>query len=218
MVKGPSETLDAGDPYDWEAWSTPDEFPLADADEVEPVPRAEELIWEWLGARIPQLQPQVERLCHGDLYARLEAFEKLDRYRARMSDGAYADALRAISHQLGLARTDDRFHAASTNAPSTLRLTSREGEVELRHVGNDVAAVRELLERAAEDAGTSLEAVAGPLPPGRPTAATLARRGSLVALIGHARKSGAGLEAIGQVLQLRKQRVHDLARLADRAA
>lgn len=206
---------------DWEAWSTPDDFELVDlvvAQDCAVPESRESALRDWIGEPIERLKDQVAVVLEGDDVAkRIDAFSKLDSYREKASEGAYREAISRLAFEARLSdpRPAELRGASRVHVPPTIRVTTADGRVEYRNIGDDVAATRELLEIAARRLGTTVDAVAGPLPRGRPTSSSTARRVALARLVFHARNAGATLEAIGVVLRLPKQRVYDLARQSE---
>jgi hypothetical protein len=176
-------------------------------------PSAEEKVWHWLGGHVPKLEPVVETYLHGTTdKQRLQAFNKLDKYRRKKSEGRWSGA-KALSYDDdkvlggrdankhgdgddayigGHKRRDLVFGGLGVEMSETSvsrKLTGRRDRPRDR-VAADPDSVRAFLEGWATSQGTTLEALAAPTKPGRPSEPERARIRKLGGAVSAARDQG----------------------------
>jgi hypothetical protein len=198
-------------------------------------PETEEDVWEWLGGYVAKLAPTVATYLHsGDVGERLHAFNKLDKYQRKASDGRHAMKLR-YDDDKPLGGTDANRHGDGDEAFVTghkrrnltfggfgvplsdtsvsRKLTGRRDRPRDANAA-DADAARGFLERWATDHGTTLAELAAPSRRGNPGAAEAERLRTLGEAVKAARVAGFTQEAIGVPIGRDKRRVSDLERRA----
>jgi hypothetical protein len=191
-----------------------------DVEDSEPSP--EEDVWHWLGGYVPKLEPVVDEYLHGaTTEKRLHAFNKLNKYRRKKSDGKWQD-LKAFSYYDGKSyRSADKnrhsvFGADGVEMSETSvsrKLTGRRDRPRDRAAA-DATAAREFLKSWAKDKGRTLDGLAAPKSPGRPSQTETARLRMLSDAVRAARAHGFTQQAIGEAIGRDKRRVSELERRA----
>ena len=101
----------------------------------EPAEESEERkTWIWLGGYVQSLAPVVEAYLNStDPAKRLHAFNRLDKYRSKRSDGDYADAVKTMQNLESVetppsgARSGQHASKAGRRDPDTVGRCSRSG-------------------------------------------------------------------------------------------
>jgi hypothetical protein len=171
--------------YEWEQ-----DKPAEPAEESD-----ERKVWLELGGYVPKLAPVVETYLHStDKDEQIHAFNKLDKYRRKRSDGDYGEAIKTM-------RVLERVETPPSGTRSGH--ASKTGR-------RDPDTVRTALEEWAVSRGTSLEELAATPGPGRPTEAERARLDLLAEAVREMRRREHTQAAIGAAIGYSQQRVAEL--------
>ena len=200
--------------------------PEPDASDSERRAETEEDVWDSLGGYIETLAPIVKTYLHShDAAERLHAFNKLDKYRRKASNGRHATSVPFDEN-----RYDD-YGEAIERGRKNRELTFGGKGVELSETSvsrkltgrrdkprdaaaADVDAARAFLEECAIKNGTTLVELAAPSKRGRPSKDEAARLRLLARVVREARAASFTQAAIGGAIERDKRRVADLERLA----
>jgi hypothetical protein len=191
--------------------------PEPDAD-FERRPETEEGVWDWLGGHVEKLAPIVDTYLHSqDATERLHAFNKLDKYRRKASDGRHATSVPFEENRYddygeaierGRKNREHTFGGKGVELSETSvsrKLTGRRDRP--RDAGAaDVGAARAFLEKWAIENGTTLVELAAP--------SRGSRRRFLARAVSAARAAGFTQAAIGTAIDRDKRRVSELEKLA----
>jgi hypothetical protein len=200
--------------------------PEPDASESERRPETAEDVWDSLGGYVEKLAPIVETYLHSqDAAERLHAFNKLDKYRRKASDGRHATSVPFEEN-----RYDDYGEAIERGRKNReLTFGGRGAELSETSVSRkltgrrdrprdaaaaDVDAARVFLEKWAIDNDTTLVDLAAPSRRGKPSKDEAVRLRLLARAVSAARAAGFTQAAIGEVIDRDKRRVSELEKLA----